>query len=550
MGLTQVNTDGVKDDAVTAGKIPANQVGSSEIADDAVGAAQIADDAVGAAAMADNAITNSAIAADAAISANKISGLATSATTDTTNASNLASGTVPTARLGSGTANSSTFLRGDGSWAEVSLTTLEQNISQLALYRAADHSKAKFNLVDQVIDTYQDNSGIDTSASTGEVLTSGYYHGQTSSQTTNDLAITASNSVGASWSATDTSSGLNGYAYKRTSGGYVYYQLPHISSGNGLNGGSGASTTSYTVTATSTGDIDVMIVGGGGSGMSSHGGWDQSGNGPAGNGGGVAYHTGVSLSAQTYNGTVGGGGNGWTSNNAGLASTMFGYTGTAGAAATNTYYKGGTGANGTQASAFSDYGDGSNNGWFGGQGGSGGGSGAGYYGGNGGGGRGAGTNGSNGGNGVHGTGGGAGGSIGAYATGSGGHGMILIRHETGEFTQTTTTEGADISLQSNANTASSAPSSGDLVINIENAAGTATLNTDIKAYISRDNGTNWTQGTLVDEGSWGTNKKILAFHNLDISGQPSGTAIKYKITTHNQAANKNTRIHGTALAWA
>ena len=48
MGLTQVSTAGVKDDAVTAGKIPANAVGTSEIAADAVTGAQIADDAVGA----------------------------------------------------------------------------------------------------------------------------------------------------------------------------------------------------------------------------------------------------------------------------------------------------------------------------------------------------------------------------------------------------------------------------------------------------------------------------------------------------------------------
>lgn len=39
------------------------------------------------------------------------------------NASNLASGTVPTARLGSGTANSTTFLRGDSTYATVSGAT-------------------------------------------------------------------------------------------------------------------------------------------------------------------------------------------------------------------------------------------------------------------------------------------------------------------------------------------------------------------------------------------------------------------------------------------
>ena len=43
------------------------------------------------------------------------------------NASNIASGTVPTARLGSGTANSSTFLRGDSTFAAVTSTTINSN---------------------------------------------------------------------------------------------------------------------------------------------------------------------------------------------------------------------------------------------------------------------------------------------------------------------------------------------------------------------------------------------------------------------------------------
>ena len=58
MALTQISTAGVKDDAVTSGKIPANAVGSSELADNAVDTAAIAADAVTGAKIADDAINS------------------------------------------------------------------------------------------------------------------------------------------------------------------------------------------------------------------------------------------------------------------------------------------------------------------------------------------------------------------------------------------------------------------------------------------------------------------------------------------------------------
>ncbi len=109
----------------------------------------------------------------------------------------------------------------------------------------------------------------------------------------------------------------------------------------------------------------------------------------------------------------------------------------------------------------------------------------------------------------------------------------------------------DITLQSTATTAETAPTTADLVVLIEDGAGTATVNTDIKGFVSRNGSAFSSAVTFVDEGDWGTNKRILVARNIDISGITTGTAMKYKLTTHNQvASSKETRIHATSLAWA
>jgi hypothetical protein len=113
------------------------------------------------------------------------------------------------------------------------------------------------------------------------------------------------------------------------------------------------------------------------------------------------------------------------------------------------------------------------------------------------------------------------------------------------------TDNATGTAISTANTALTAPTTGDIVLLIENATGTATLNTHIKAYVSRNGGTGWDQSTLVDKGSWGTNKKILTANNVAFSNSASGTDMRYKIEWAGQAAaTRVTKVHATSLAWA
>ena len=102
----------------------------------------------------------------------------------------------------------------------------------------------------------------------------------------------------------------------------------------------------------------------------------------------------------------------------------------------------------------------------------------------------------------------------------------------------------NMTLQSAAFTADAAPSTVDLYIWQEDVDA-VTLNTDLKGFVSRDSGTNWTEVTLVEVNSM-TAGRMLSAVAVDISAQPSGTSLKYKIVTFN---TKGQHIHGVSLQW-
>tara|TARA_R110000803_G_scaffold39136_2_gene84414 strand:+ start:7506 stop:8918 length:1413 start_codon:yes stop_codon:yes gene_type:complete len=108
------------------------------------------------------------------------------------------------------------------------------------------------------------------------------------------------------------------------------------------------------------------------------------------------------------------------------------------------------------------------------------------------------------------------------------------------------TDPALMTLVSNTFTAQTAPSEASLVL-LHQPISSVTLNTDVLAYISRDGGTTYTQGTLASGGEYSTGINILTINGLDISAQPSGTNMKYKIVTANV---KEQRFHGAWLQWS
>ena len=113
------------------------------------------------------------------------------------------------------------------------------------------------------------------------------------------------------------------------------------------------------------------------------------------------------------------------------------------------------------------------------------------------------------------------------------------------FKMRTSTTNATGSAVSNVITAPSSTTKMGVVITYIDQAGTATLNTDLKVSVSADNGSNFTQVTLVAQPNFATGVKMAIANDVTVT---AGTQLKYKIEFANQAAgSKETRVTGVSL---
>ncbi|MGE0564710.1 MAG: hypothetical protein AB7O50_09370 [Pseudolabrys sp.] len=114
-----------------------------------------------------------------------------------------------------------------------------------------------------------------------------------------------------------------------------------------------------------------------------------------------------------------------------------------------------------------------------------------------------------------------------------------------EFKIGTAAPGAtNLTVTSTALTAATAPATARLVARVKEVDA-VTLNTDIVASASRDGGSNWDAFTLSKRF---TSNGISVYESaaLDLSGQPSGTAVKWQVATAN---NTMVEIHDVYLYW-
>ncbi len=102
----------------------------------------------------------------------------------------------------------------------------------------------------------------------------------------------------------------------------------------------------------------------------------------------------------------------------------------------------------------------------------------------------------------------------------------------------------NMTLVSNSQTAKTEPNGANIILMAEDVAADIVINTDLKASVSRDGGTTFTQVTLSDAGEF--EKGNLLTGTVDISGQPTGTDMEWKVETLN---NKLLNLHGVGLEW-
>ena len=99
---------------------------------------------------------------------------------------------------------------------------------------------------------------------------------------------------------------------------------------------------------------------------------------------------------------------------------------------------------------------------------------------------------------------------------------------------------------SNVITASASTTKMGVVITYKDHAGTATLNTDLKVSVSADNGSNFTQVTLVAQPDFATGVKMAIANDVTVT---AGTQLKYKVEFANQSGSKETRVTGISLQY-
>jgi hypothetical protein len=450
--------------------------------------------------------------------------------------------------------------------SNVDTTGIEADIALLGFKVAVNGSLGKYNLVDQTEDAFMDATGIDASASTNEFrAVTNYYSGGTAAPTggtittyssggtnyvvhtfladgtflvgqagTLDYVVVGGGGGGGGVLSETPGGGGGGAGAYRTAAGFSVTALSYsISVGDGGTAGgaalavAGGSSIFSTITST-----------GGGAGGSWNNGLPSTGGGATagGSGGGAGYTNGAGI-AGTY-GTAGGvrndqgGGGGGGASVAGATGPSTGHGGNGGAGTASTY------RDGTSVTYAGGGGGGAGNISSGGA--STGGTGGGGAGGAGGGNDGTAATANTGSGG-----GGAGASSGLVSNsgGAGGKGIVVLRYVDGSLSTTP----LDMTLQSNATTAETTPTKGDIVMTYTNGAGTATLNTDLTAEFSANDGTNWTSMTLVAQGSTGTHL-IVSAHDVTVG--TAGTAMKYRIKTLNQGAVKETRIQAVSLGWS